>query len=320
MGALPTAANAALYFLVGSRHVYRIGTSPYINVGPRQQIEQQYADAVNSAQASYDQRINAGEDPQAVSNDLNNELNYDADQRDAALAGLYQPDDAIRISHPELVIQGDGPYQVIGVETHGPIWGNFIVYKPWPTYVFVGPAPYGWVYGHPYNPYAFHHVYLGWHTSWIAGGGLYVGLFGSHGYYRPHFAPSFRRTWTSGVPRGYRPTFRPGGRPMPGRPGIGRPMPGRPPVGGSRPGFGGSRPGFGSRPAPTGGRPGFGSRPAPTGGRPGFGSRPAPAGGRPGFGGRTPSSGRPGFGSHSPSHSSPPSHSGGHSSFGGRRH
>jgi len=181
LGAIPSAANASVYFLVGSRHVYRIGTSPYIAVTERQGIEQTYADEVNDAQARYDERIKAGDDPQVVGDELNLALDAAANRRDESLASLYQPDDAVRVSHPELVIDGDGPYQVIGVQTAGPVWSNFVVYRPWPSYVVVD-APYGWVYGRPYSPFAFHQAYSVWFSTWSGHGGAYVGLYGHHGF------------------------------------------------------------------------------------------------------------------------------------------
>jgi hypothetical protein len=314
----PVVAHAdEVYFLVGTRHVYRIGRNPELNVQPRQQIEEKYADDVAAAKSDYDGAVNNGQDPAAAADTLNQRLSDAAADRDYQLSQLFMPDDAVLETHPELQIAGDGPYQVIGVNVANRAWVNYTVLAPWPGYS-LGVYPYGWHYGVVYSPYAFHHAYLGWYNGWVAGGApVFVGLWGGGGFLHIGFSASINlglrahgfapgpgfhpgHNWHGSFPTGPHGAFgRPGGfsRPAVGRPGgFGRPGMARPGGGFGRPAVG--RPSGGSFGRPAAGRPSGGSFGRPAAGRPGGGCFGRPAAGRPSGGsfGR-PAAGRPSGGS-----------------------
>ncbi len=206
----PALASAErMYFLVGVRHVYQIGNDPYVNVGPRETIEKAYADRVADDQNTFQQHIDAGADSATESNLLDQDLDDAAYDRDQQLGALFELRDDLRASHPELQIQGDGPYQVMGIDFHRSasayIFTNFVVYAPWPGYVSVGGYYGGWVFGVSYQPGIFINLYSGWHRSY-GGGRFYGGFYGSGGPVR--FAPRgfVDRGWSNGRPGG---SFRP---------------------------------------------------------------------------------------------------------------
>ena len=199
----PQSAQAdTIYYLVGTRHVYLIGHDRYAHVDERKVIEQNYADAVAHDQDEYNKAIDGGADPAAETPEFNKALEDLALERDNQLADLYERADYERIRHPELQIEGDGPYQVMGINYHMlggfQIFDSYVVYAPWPEYV-VEDRPYGWTYDVVYTPTVFVNVYLSWHRAYIeAGRPPFVGFVGrrgpiggssvfrnSNGYYMP---------------------------------------------------------------------------------------------------------------------------------------
>lgn len=186
LAAAPGVANAErVFFLVGTRHVYRIGTYQYAHLAERQQIEQNYADQVAADRDQYNKAIAGGADPSVETPDFNSALNDLAVQRDRQLGAIFELADYERVRHPELRIEGDGPYQVIGINFHWrgsfEVFDNFVVYAPWPGYVVVG-RPYGWSFGVVYSPFTFHHLYVGWYGGFVSmGRPAFVGLVGFRG-------------------------------------------------------------------------------------------------------------------------------------------
>ncbi len=184
--AVPAAANAErVFFLVGTRHVYRIGTSEYENVEARQKIEQDYADQVAADQEQFNKAVADGADAHAEGQNLNAALDDLAEERDKELGALYEQVDWERESHPELQIEGDGPYQVMGINFHMrgavQVFESFNVFAPWPGYEVVE-RPYGWEYGVAYTPAEFHQVYAGWYGSYVeAGRPVFIGIYGHEG-------------------------------------------------------------------------------------------------------------------------------------------
>jgi hypothetical protein len=185
--AMPATANAdRVYYLVGVRHVYRIGTDKYFHATERQKIEQDYADEVSADNAHYQYQITHGGIDSTESPLLQSALQDLAAERETQLAALYEVDDSVRASHPSFNINVDGPYQVIGVDYHDQdnvqIWDNYTAYAPWPGYVSVGPNPYGWNYGYTYSPSLFIGAYNGWYGGWSGfGRPAFVGLYGYGG-------------------------------------------------------------------------------------------------------------------------------------------
>ena len=172
--ALFTFASAdRTYFLVGTRHVYRIGSTPYAHVEERRAIEQAYADQVAEDQDQYNRAIDGGASPDAEGPEFNRALSDLALERDRRLSALYENVDFERIRHPELQIEGDGPYQVIAMNFHllgeFQIIDSFSVSAPWPGYAVVDP-PYGWTYDVVYTPTVFVNVYAGWHRVYVEDG------------------------------------------------------------------------------------------------------------------------------------------------------
>lgn len=233
MAVAPALAHGErVFFLVGVRHVYRIGPDMYAHLPERQKIEQDYADQVAADRDQYNKAIAQGANPDSEAPQFNSALNDLAVQRDRQLGAIFEIADYERARHPELRIDGDGPYQVIGIHFHVhagvEFFDNFSVFAPWPGYVAVG-HPYGWSYGVIYDPFAFHHLYVGWHTHFVSiGSPAFVGLVGFRG---PVTVVGFSRgphgvAW---VPRG-------GVSRVIGRPGA---VVGRPSYSHS---FGGSRP------------------------------------------------------------------------------
>lgn len=160
--ATPALAHATEFFLIGTRHVYLIGNSPYLNVDQRFAAEQQYADAVAAAQASYDGAIAAGQDTQIAVANLQDQLDRAAQDRDTQLSILYTPEDQIIATHPEFSLVGDGPYQVLEVETARPVFVEYKLWLPWVGYR-VEPGYYGWKYGRTYHHFdEFHGAHVAW--------------------------------------------------------------------------------------------------------------------------------------------------------------
>jgi len=259
IAAAPAIANAErVYFLVGTRHVYRIGTYQYANVDQRKAIEQDYADQVAQDEEQYNKALADGANPDTESANLNAALEDLAAKRDEQLGSIFERVDYERVRHPELQIDGDGPYQVMGINFHWrgsvEVFDNFVVYAPWPGYIVVG-HPYGWAFGVVYNPFAFHHIYLGWHDSYIRlGRPAFVGFYGHHGPVRVGGimrGPRGGYIHNGGRGSGYihNGPIRGGGRPTPNRGGFGggHPTPNRGSFGGGHPtpnrgSFGGGHP------------------------------------------------------------------------------
>ena len=184
--AAPAVANAErVYFLVGTRHVYRVGNDEYARVDDRKVIEQNYADQVAKDQEEYDKLIQGGSTPEKEGPDFNKALEDLAAERDNQLGAIYEKADDEAVRHPELRVEGDGPYQVMGVEMHvryqREVIESIIVDAPWQGYEVVE-RPYGWEYGTVYAPTEFVRVYGGWHAQYIADGRpAYIGIVGRRG-------------------------------------------------------------------------------------------------------------------------------------------
>ena len=181
-----TAQADRVFYLVGVRHVYRIGTDMYFHSPERKQIESDYADEVSADNAHYQYQITHGGDPTTEGTGLQAALGDLANERDTRLGALYTQADDIRANHPAFNIQVDGPYQVIGVNYHNnaniQVWDDYTAYAPWPGYVSVGPNPYGWNYGAVYSPSLFIGAYHGWYGGWVGyGSPAFVGLYGMGG-------------------------------------------------------------------------------------------------------------------------------------------
>ena len=185
--ALPAISGAArVYYIVGVRHVYRIGTDKYFHATERKQIEEDYADEVAADNAHYQYQISHGANSNAESAQLQSALHDLAVERDTRLGALYPQCDWVRRDHPSFNIKVDGPYQVIGVDYHEQgavqVWDDYTCYAPWPGYTCVGPNPYGWNYGVVYTPGAFVSVYNGWYGGWVGfGSPAFVGFYGIGG-------------------------------------------------------------------------------------------------------------------------------------------
>ena len=301
--AAPAVASAErVFFLVGTRHIYRIGHSQYEYVAERRQIEQDYADQVASDQAQYDQAIQGGANPDEAGPQFNQDLTDLAIKRDQQLGALYENVDFERERHPELQIEGDGPYQVMAINFHWrgdfEVFENFYVYAPWPGYVVVD-RPYGWTYGMVYRPNVFVSVYGGWHRHYISEGRpVFMGGYGRHGYVHVYM----RSNPQGGIYRSEG-----GGFHATHINGAGRPHTGQSGYGGVKPGYGGHapngvKPGYGGH-APNGVKPGYGGH-TPSGVNPGYGGH-TPSGVSTGYSGHTPSSVSPGYSGHTPSGVSP---------------
>ncbi len=203
----PAIASAErVYFLVGVNHIYSIGPDRDLHLQDREEIEKKYADAVASDQAIFQKNVDGGADKDQESASLNHDLDQIAEERDQQLGSIFEDRTDLRDSHPELKIEGDGPYQVMGIEIHHEgetvVFDQYVVYAPWPGYVYVG-APYGgWEFERPYYPSVFISLYFGWHTNFYHGDRFYDGGFYGHGG-RVHFAPR-------GFVRDFHSAYRPG--------------------------------------------------------------------------------------------------------------
>ena len=187
----PAAAKAdRVYFLVGVRHVYEIGPDRDLHLAEREEIEKNYADGVSEDQNTFNKHVANGADHEKESDYLNKDLDALADARDKSLGSLFTNRDDLRESHPDLKIEGDGPYQVMGIEMHeaegAEVFDRFAVYAPWPDYVVVGGCYGGWDYGVWYEPGIFFNLYWGW---WGSFGGFRFcpGFYGHFG--RVDFRP-----------------------------------------------------------------------------------------------------------------------------------
>lgn len=185
--AFPATASAErIYYLVGVRHVYRIGPDKYFHAEERKQIEQDYADQVSADNAHYQYQISNGANVDDESAQLSSALHDLAAERESRLASLYEQCDYVRNNHPSFNLTVDGPYQVIGVGYHiyqnVEVWDNYVAYAPWPGYVYEGPTPYGWRYGYVYAPGVFVSTYHGWYGGWVGfGSPAFVGFYGYGG-------------------------------------------------------------------------------------------------------------------------------------------
>jgi len=184
---LSAMANAdRIYYLVGVRHVYRIGTDMYFQADARKQIEEDYAGEVSADNNHYQYQISNGGDVNQESGQLQSALNDLAVERDNKLGSLYAQSDDVRNGHPGFNITVDGPYQVIGVDYHNnnnvQVFDNYVPYAPWSGYSVVGPNPYGWSYGVSYTPGLFLSTYNGWYGGWRGyGSPAFVGFYGAGG-------------------------------------------------------------------------------------------------------------------------------------------
>ena len=182
--ALPTAAHAdRAYFLVGMRHIYRIGASRHAGMQERQRIEQDYADQVAADQEQFNKAVAEGADPKEESPRLNAALDDLADQRDKELSTIYPNADWVRQRQPELVVESDGPYQVVGVNFHMEggysKFDSYTIYKPWPDYP-IDENPYGWRYNIAYTPSGLRAKYLEWSGRFAPEERpVFVGLYGA---------------------------------------------------------------------------------------------------------------------------------------------
>jgi len=181
-----TASAERVYYLVGVRHVYRIGTDKYLHATERKQIEEDYADEVSADNAHYQYQISHGADPDAESSQLNSALHDLAEERERRLGELYPRADWERDRHRGFGIKVDGPYQVLGVDYHERggviVDDDYVAYAPWPGYVYEGPNPYGWNYGVVYTPGLFVSAYNGWYGGWVGFGcPAFVGFYGFGG-------------------------------------------------------------------------------------------------------------------------------------------
>lgn len=182
IGLTVQAKAATLVYLVGLRHVYAIPAYPDVHQIDRQNIEENYAAAVEGAQKQYDADMASIHDEEAkdsgnvhqqdrdqVQMNLEKDISDAADKREAALADIYPLADSLRASHPEFAVEQDGPYRVIEVESApSGEFTNVVYYQPYPMYVDV--CPFGWVWGQPY-PYMTWGVQIRtWHGWWLSVG------------------------------------------------------------------------------------------------------------------------------------------------------
>ncbi len=179
-----TSQRALKFYLVGQEHVYSMDSKD-AHLSERQGIELDYAENVANIQADYKKALESGADPAGAAEDLTSSLQKAASERDGKLGELYTPADDQRDAHPELVVQGDAPYQVVEVKYHGsavaPVFDSYQVHAPWPGYV-VEDRPYGWRYGVVYTPDTFRTTYRTWHREFVASGRTFSGLRGHSGH------------------------------------------------------------------------------------------------------------------------------------------
>jgi len=178
---LATQAQAqSAYYLVGLRHVYMIDAWPDPNRLDRQEIEEDYSGTIANGQHQYDADMASIRDEEAkdggnihqvdrdaVQQNLEQDIADAAEKRDAALSRLYIQCDYVRAEHPQFAVEQDGPYRVMAVNL-APT-GEFTevcFYRPYPRYI--GPCPYGWVYGHPYAYDAFAVQVRLFHSTWLS--------------------------------------------------------------------------------------------------------------------------------------------------------
>ena len=193
MAMAPATAHAErVYFLVGTRHIFRIGPSRDINLEQRIEIEKSYADGVAADRDTFQKNLDSGADREKESDLLNEDLDRLADERDNALGAMFERVDGMRERHPELRIDGDGPYQVMGIDFHYrndvEVFERFVVYAPWPGYVIVDRPYGGWVWGIEYGPTVFFNLYFGWHDHYYHGERFVGGFYGHRGpvHFQPH--------------------------------------------------------------------------------------------------------------------------------------
>ena len=177
------------YYLVGLRHLYKFDIFPDPRTPARQEIEEQYSGAVQAAQNQFNSdmaSIRSEEaqdngnihqnDRDAVQLNLEHDTAVAATARDNQLSQMYTQCDWVWDTHPELRVDQDGPYRVMGVETNP--YGAFVnvyFYQPYPTYV--GPCPYGYGWGRPYAYASFGVVVHTYHTTWVSmGSPIFFGL------------------------------------------------------------------------------------------------------------------------------------------------
>lgn len=203
----PSIASAErIYFLVGTRHIYRIGPNRDADLQARIEIEKTYADKVANDQEQFQKAIDGGADKEKESEALNADLDAIAEDRDKSLGEIYERTDGVREDHPELKIEGDGPYQLMGInvrmEGETMVFVNYAVYAPWPGYVVVGEPYGGWAFGVVYEPEVFYGHYHGWHDHFYHGERFHGGFYGHRG--PVHFAPRgfVERHGPSAGPRG----------------------------------------------------------------------------------------------------------------------
>ncbi len=172
--------------LVGPNHAYDIGETD-TKSEQRAQIEKQYADEIAADLKLCDEAVANGDDSGQPEEKLKTDLEEAARSRDSQIANLYNSPQDIRDAHPELQVEGDGPYQVVEVTYHAqpkqqvPVFEEFVVVAPWSGYVSVD-IPFGWQYGQHYHRDDFRGRYSAWRGSHIGPGRpVFHGLIGFNG-------------------------------------------------------------------------------------------------------------------------------------------
>jgi len=155
------------FYLVGMRHAYKLGGLPDPHESERQQIEEEFSAAIKDAQAQFDATLEsiwssedkAGGNPNVASRDLmlqtmEQATTIAAEARDARLKKIYSLADYVQSNHPELKMDQDGAYMVMGVDTgRNDQYTDATFYQPYPTYA--NPAPYNLNWGAMYQYNAF---------------------------------------------------------------------------------------------------------------------------------------------------------------------
>lgn len=218
IGLSAQASAAREYYLVGLRHIYMFDVWPDTHRPDRQAIEETYSGAVASAQQLYDADMasirteeaqdNANihqVDRDAVQQNLEQDIATAADTRDDSLGQLYVQCDYVRATHPELQVDQDGPYEVVGCDVG--LDGEFIdlcFYRPY--HLYPGSCPFGWSWGIPYPDMTFAAQIQSNHTNWLGLGSPVFGNMYHSGAQVNVMAPIRlqvivnRSTWAGGRP------------------------------------------------------------------------------------------------------------------------
>ena len=149
-----------VYYLVGVYNVYKCDyPDPFEQ--ERQQIEEDYSDAIANAQTRYQARVNNIKDLELPYDEedvlivkAKAKLDLATDQaamdREDALSEYYEVDFTIRDNHPEFVIEDGLACQIVCVEYNASrVFLYFTFFEPW--YGYIGRTPYGWGYRQRYH-------------------------------------------------------------------------------------------------------------------------------------------------------------------------